>query len=414
MLRPLSLLLVTLLVAPACSSETEASDPLDGLTIVGEDPTDIPLRGASEKLVSRFLTGDLLFDAVFREPDGLGPLYIRSACGSCHAAASRGPGAVQKVALVGPDGVTPSDDQSDLAYGHTIRPYMAAGAVTPITAPMTSPTGMKLLSSQRLGPAVFGRGYMEAVADSEILRMEDEQAARSDGIHGRVNRVVYISKPNPEQAFHSYKEGQEGIIGRFGFKARSASLDDFTADAFQGDMSITSPLRPEELSNPDGLTDDEKPGLDVDFETVNAIADYMRLLEMPRRSRPEPRGEELFTEVKCAVCHAPSLRTRDDYPIAELAGIEAQVFTDFLLHDMGDWLADGLTDGQATSRDWRTTPLIGLRHFKTFLHDGRAKSVEEAILLHGGAHSEAGESVDLFKTLSIEDKAALIAYVRSL
>lgn len=402
--------LVALVASAGCASDPEPSDPLEGITVVGDDLTDIPLRGSSDAQVDHFLIGDALFDAVFREPDGLGPLYIRTACASCHEAAAKGPGAVQKVALVEADGVTPIGDQSDLTYGNTLRPYLAAGATIPIEAP----SGAMVKVSLRIGPAVFGRGYMEAVADSEIERLEAEQKARTDGIHGRINRITYISKPNPDTSFHAFEEGQMGIIGRFGLKARVASLDDFTADAYQGDMGITSPMRPGELPNPDGLIDDHKGGLDIDIETINLVADYMRLLEIPRRAAPEGRGPELFEQAKCSVCHAPSLKTRADYPIAELAGVDAPVYTDFLLHDMSADLADGLTDGSASPRAWRTAPLIGLRHLRGYMHDGRAKTVEQAILLHAGPGSEADESASIFKAMPYEDRSALIAFVASL
>ncbi|APR78816.1 Putative thiol oxidoreductase with 2 cytochrome c heme-binding site [Minicystis rosea] len=393
----------------ACSSETP-EDPLAGIKVVGNDPTDIPLAKATDDEAKRFLTGDARFDAVFRDVDGLGPLYIRQACGSCHQAAMRGPGAVQKMALVEADGITPLPDQSELPNGHTARPYMTAGAHTPI-APPDEPD-VKL--SSRLGPAVFGRGYLEAVDDAEIVRLESEQASRDDGIHGRINRVTYHSKPNPDQPYHAYTEGQTNIIGRFGFKARISTLDEFTADAFQGDMGLTTPLRPVELSNPDGLADDMKPGVDIDLATVNVVADYMRLLEIPERDLPTGRGQELFAEARCSACHAPSLKTSSSYPIAALAGIDAAVFTDFLLHDMGDALADGLAEESATSRTWKTAPLIGVRHLKGFLHDGRAKTVEMAVLAHEGPGSEANDSIARFRALSLQDRNALLAFVEAL
>ena len=406
------LLAVALLASSAaCSSaDTEQSDPLAGLTVVGDDPTDVPLRGSSRELTDRFLVGDALFDAVFRDPDGLGPLYIRTACASCHESAGRGPGAVQKVAIVEEDGVTPAADQSSLGYGHTIRPYTAGGATTPITAPEGK--GIKL--TQRLGPAVFGRGYMEAVDDAEIERVEAEQSVRDDDIRGRIHRVTYASKENAGQPYHTYQEGQGGLVGKFGMKARIATLDEFTADAAQGDMGITSPMRPEELANPDGLGDDAKAGVDIDMDTVNAMADYMRLLEIPARRPASPRAAALFEEVKCAVCHVPSLKTRADYPIQALAGVDAPVFTDFLLHEMGEWLADGLNDGTATSGAWKTAPLIGLRHFSGYLHDGRAKTIEQAVLAHENPGSEANGSIKLFKSLSAEDRAALLDFVEGL
>jgi CxxC motif-containing protein (DUF1111 family) len=405
-----SCLLALPLLGAGCGSEPSTPDPLAGVEVVGDDPSDVPLHGATGPMIERFRQGDALFDFVYREPDGLGPLYIRNACSSCHEGAARGPGAVQKMAVVEADGVTPVVEQSTLPYGHTARPYMTAGATTPIVPPDTTAT---LNLSRRLGPPVFGRGYMEAVEDAEIERVAAEQATRGDGIHGRINRVVFHSKANPGP-FHDYAEGDANLIGRFGFKARVATLDDFTADAFQGDMGMTSPLRPAEPPNPDGLTDDAKQGEDVTRETVNAIADYMRLLEIPARPEADERGLALFTQVQCAVCHVPSLKTRADYPLAPLAAIDAPIFTDLLLHDLGPDLADGMADESATSTSWRTAPLIGIRHFAAYLHDGRASTIEQAILLHDGNGSEAAASVAAFRALSYDDRAALIDFVRSL
>ncbi|WP_437910001.1 di-heme oxidoredictase family protein [Sorangium sp. So ce327] len=393
-----------------CGSESAPDDPLAGITLIGDDLTDIPLHDASAEQVARFKDGDALFDFVFRERDGLGPLYIRAACAGCHDGAARGPGAVQKMALVEDDGVTPAADQGGLPYGHTLRPYAVGGATT-LSQPEAEAT---IKVSKRLGPPVFGRGYMEAVDDAEIERVAAEQAARGDAIRGRINRVVFHSKKSGDESFYAFVEGDENLIGRFGFKARVATLDDFTADAYQGDMGITSPLRPDELPNPDGLTDDAKPGEDVVLDTVNAVADYMRLLEIPRRAPADARGQELFAEADCAACHVPSLRTRADYPIAQLADIDAPVYTDFLLHDLGPDLADGLADESASSVAWRTAPLIGVRHSTSYLHDGRARTIEQAILLHDGPGSEAAASVAAFRALSYEDRGALIDFVRSL
>jgi CxxC motif-containing protein (DUF1111 family) len=381
------------------------------LTVKTEDGTDLPLRDATPELQARFTEGDALFDFSYREPDGLGPLYIRAACSSCHEAATKGPGAVQKMAVVGPDGLTPAEDQSALAYGHTVRPLKAAGATQAILPPGNA-TNVKL--SLRVGPAVFGRGYLEAISDSEIERMEAEQLTRSDGIHGRVHRVTYHSEANPDQPFHHHQPGQGNLIGRFGVKARIATLDEFTADALQGDMGITSPLRPAEPANPDGLTDDGRPGIDVTLERVNAVADYMRLLEIPKRAAPSADGPRLFSQARCDVCHVPALQTRSDYPFAPLAGRDAPVYTDLLLHDMGEGLADGMIDESANSREWRTAPLIGLRFFKSYLHDGRAGTIREAILAHQGPGSEANDSVGRFHQLSSAEQTALIDFVTSL
>lgn len=387
----------------ACNGAESTDGPADSTA----DPVDTPVHGVSSDTLDRFHEGDTLFGVDLRAPDGLGPLYIRQSCASCHEEGLRGPGIVQKMSIVDADGVTPSADQSTLEYGHTVRPYVTAGAMTPLLPPEGA-AGVKV--TVRMGPSVVGRGYMEAVADSEIERVEAEQAKRTDGIRGRIHRVSYASVANPDKTFGSHNKGDTGLIGRFGLKARVATLDDFTADAFQGDMGMTSPMRPDEPKNPDGLTDDDKPGVDLPIDTVNLVAFYMRALEIPKR-RPDPDGLALFESAACGACHVPSLRTRADYPISQLADIEAPVFTDFLLHDMGPELADGLPDGDAHSEEWRTAPLLGLRHQKAFLHDGRARTVEEAILAHAG---EAKSSLASFQALDADSRATLLSFVESL
>jgi CxxC motif-containing protein (DUF1111 family) len=266
-----------------------------------------------------------------------------------------------------------------------------------------------VLVTIRLGPPVLGRGYMEAIADSEIERIAAEEATRADAIHGTIPMATFDSVPSGD-GFSTYQTG-DTVIGRFGVKARVATLDDFAADAFQGDMGMTTPMRPSELPNPDNLTDDLRAGVDLDQEHVNRVAFYLRRIAIPRRVGLTDRGAALFDQVACSGCHTPSLHTRADYPIPQLADIDAPVFTDMLLHDMGDGLADGMTDGGGTSKDWRTAPLIGLRFSKLYLHDGRASTIADAILMHGG---EAQASVDAFNALSPADRDALIAYVEAL
>lgn len=384
-------------------------DAADGAAALG-DPFDVPVDGATAAEVTLFHEGDGFFDAPFSEAEGLGPLFIRKSCGACHVEAARGPGLVQKVALVEADGVTPSADQSRLPFGHTIRLGLSAGATRPIEAPKES--GVKV--SIRIGPPVLGRGYMEAVADSEIERVAAEQAQRGDGIRGRVNYVRYASEGSADEAFHRFQKGQR-VIGRFGLKARVATLDDFSADAYQGDMGITSALRPEEPPNPEGLRDDAKAGVDLDREAVRKTAGYLRLIGIPRRSGLSEQGAALFREAQCAACHVPTLRTRADYPIAAIAGKDAPLFTDLLVHRLGSDLADGLAEGEAAaSWSWRTAPLIGLRFNTALLHDGRAATVDEAILAHDGEGSEAADSVRRYRALGAAERATLIDYVKRL
>lgn len=392
-----------LALAGACSAGA-ATEPDASSTLV--NASDVPIEGLSSEDVARFNDGDALFDLPFRPADGLGPVFIRTSCGACHAEGSRGPGLVQKMAIVEPDGVTPSADQSALGYGHTVREGLAAGATTPITPPDV--TAVKL--SIRLGPPVFGRGYIEAVDDAELVRQEAAQAGRSDAIHGKIGHATFASVPNPDTTFGSYQQGQE-VLGRLGLKARIATLDDFAADAFVGDMGLTTPMRPAELANPDGLADDQRAGTDLDLEHIDRIAFYLRRIAIPARVGLTERGARLFAQTACAVCHVPALRTRASYPIPQLAGIDAPIYSDLLLHDMGPALADGITEGSATSRTWRTAPLIGLRFARTYLHDGRAHTAEQAVLTHGG---EAAGAVQAFQALSQDDQHTLIEFVEAL
>ena len=182
-------------------------------------------------------------------------------------------------------------------------------------------------------------------------------------------------------------------------------------------MGLTSPLRPSELPNPDGLLDDQKLGVDSSADSVNERAMYLRLLAIPERVALDPTGAALFAEVECAECHVPALHTRADYPVAALADIDAPIYSDLLIHDMGEDLADGMADGvdgSAKSRDLRSAPLIGVRFNHVFLHDGRADSVSEAISMHEGSGSEANHAVAQFLALPSEKQQKLIEFVTSL
>jgi CxxC motif-containing protein (DUF1111 family) len=378
----------------------------DALTGAQINASDVPINGLTHDDVMKFNDGDALFDLPFRPADGLGPLYIRSSCGECHQEGSRGPGIVQKMAMVEADGITAAADQSALAWGHTVRANLAAGATTPISPPDVPNVKVTV----RIGPPVFGRGYIEAVEDSEIMRVAAAQAARTDGIHGTIATAVYASVPNPDTTFGTYQQGQT-LIGRFGLKARIATLDDFAADAFQGDMGLTTPMRPTELANPDGLTDDQRPGIDLDINHIDEIAFYVRRIAIPVRAGLSERGQQLFDQLACSACHVPTLHTRADYPISQIANLDAPIYSDLLLHDMGAALADGQTDGGASSLQWRTAPLIGLRFARNYLHDGRAHSLTEAIHAHDG---EAHGAAQAFQALSPADQQTLIEFVQAL
>src|SRR5262245_15332010 len=166
-----SMLLAVAALTAGCATEDDAPPS----TVV--NAVDVPIDGLSAEDVARFDDGDGLFGLPFRAPDGLGPLFIRSACVSCHEEGLRGAGLVQKMVVVGADGA-PLSDQSALTFGHTIRRGLSAGAMTPIEPPADVMTKVTI----RIGPPVLGRGFLEAIEDSEIERVAAEQAARGDGI----------------------------------------------------------------------------------------------------------------------------------------------------------------------------------------------------------------------------------------
>jgi len=388
-------LFATILAASlaACAGEpTRSPAPPDRPRLVREDPSDAPLAGLSSEELVRFARGDARFEEPFADAQGIGPHYAFRSCTSCHEDDARGPGLVRRIVSMAP-----------LPFGDLVRPRLAAGARTPITAPEGAREVL------RLGPAVFARGWMEAISDETILGWEAAQAADGDAIRGRAARLA----PRPLEPAGCFGEGAPRL-GRFGHKARTATLESFAAEALLSDMGLTSPARPEELPSPDAMTDDLRPGLDVDAETVALLADYVRMLAIPERAAPDARGQALFSDVGCAGCHVPSARTRADHPIAVLRDREVALYTDLLLHDMGTGLDDGISEGVASGREWRTAPLVGIRFLRGLLHDGRAASVLEAITEHGSEGSEAREVLARFEALPADDRGVLVSFVEGL
>ena len=366
-----------------------ASDQPQPARRVNVDRPGLPFSTLNSDELDRFKQGDALFDATVRESDGLGPLYVRDACSACHVGDGRGPGLVTKVVAIDRGSAVAA---TLLPFGPTERPYTSAGAKIPLLAPQDP----ALTVVSRLPPAVFGRGYLEAIADRDLERLAKLAEERQGSARGRLNRL------------------KDGRIGRFGIKARLATLADFAADALNGDMGVTSPLRPEEPAGPEGLRDDDKPGVDFTLEQVDLLRDYLRGLQIPERLAGERPGRALFELVQCGLCHVSSFTTSADYPIKSLSGVTAEVYTDLLLHDMGSSLADGLIEEGAGPREFRTAPLMGLRFLPRLLHDGRAKTVEEAILAHGESDSEARDSVTRFRALSAAERRALVKFVELL
>jgi CxxC motif-containing protein (DUF1111 family) len=273
--------------------------------------------------------------------------------------------------------------------------------------------------SRRLPPPVFGVGLIEAIPVATILANADPDDEDGDGISGRPNWVEPAGwVPNDEPG-----GGTGPRLGRFSRKAQVSSLLQQTVEAYHQDIGITTDFLPVENENPQGGPRasgvDAAPDPEVPASEVAAVIDYIRMLAPPA---PAPvigaleRGQTLFGQVGCASCHTPVLVT-GPHRITALSHQSATLYSDLLLHDMGEELADGRPDGEATGREWRTAPLWGLRVMRDFLggdaflmHDGRARSVEEAILLHGG---EAATSREAFEALAVEERSALVQYVET-
>jgi CxxC motif-containing protein (DUF1111 family) len=260
---------------------------------------------------------------------------------------------------------------------------------------------------------------MEAIPESTILALADPEDDDGDGISGRPNWVQaagYVSALEPG--------GGPGLqLGRFSRKAQVSTLLEQVVEAYHQDIGITSDHRLEENRNPlssvpieavDHALDPEIPSA-----TVQAVVHYIRTLAPPyagTETAQRVEGRTLFASVGCAACHTPSMQSGPS-PIAALAHKPVDLYSDLLLHDMGDALADHRPDGSASGREWRTTPLWGLRLMRQFLngdalllHDGRARTVEEAILLHGG---EAQRARDAFAALSAAQRRAVLDFVES-
>jgi CxxC motif-containing protein (DUF1111 family) len=362
------------------------------LRVVGEDRTDLPVPLLTEAQRAQFDRGDELFERPFRVSEGLGPVYIRASCASCHADDGRGPGSVERLAAVDANGDPLMDQGALLPFGSVVR----SEYVAPATRGVSAPDDPRVLRSLRIGPAVFGRGWIEAVLESEVERVASEQRAAATTVRGRVPRLM------------------DGRLGRFGVKARVATLREFAADAFRGDMGLTSSLFPVEVANPDGLTDDARAGVDLADEQVDTVGFYVAAIAMPSRAMMDPAGRAAFERAQCHHCHVPSMATRADYPLAAIAGQRAELYSDLLLHDMGRGLADGIAEGAAGPRDWRTAPLIGMRFSRTFLHDGRASTLDAAIRAHASEGSEANDSARAYEALSEQERGRLLAFVQAL
>ena len=397
--------------------------------------------------------------------DGLGPLYNARGCQNCHIKDGRGrpPQAnwpddtavsmilklsippetdeqkrlladkkatfipepvygrqLQNVAIQGHAGeghphITYTDVPVALAGGETVtlrRPHYSVSQLG------YGPLHPEVRLSPRVAPPMIGLGLIEAIPEADIRAGADPDDANGDGISGRVNEVWSLSE-------------QRIMLGRFGWKAGVASVRDQSGIAAANDIGLSNPLVAQPsgdctpaqtacIEAPNGNSD-HTGGVEVGGELFDLLVFYSENLAVPARRAPEDatvlRGKALFHHVGCAACHRPTFTTGALEGQPHLSGQKIWPYSDFLLHDMGDGLADGWPEGDASGSEWRTAPLWGVGLTETvvghtlLLHDGRARNVQEAILWHGG---EAQSARDAYAALTPEDRAALLKFVNSL
>lgn len=419
--------------------------------------------GSASHDLMRFSVGRAVFKRLWvaapsstTSADGLGPLYNARSCLSCHERFGRGrplkgdstqssiasdalvaklfgAGGAEPHAIYGtqlqPRAVPSLAGEGTLTVSYQNLPVtLADGTVMSLRKPTYAveelaygPLEPQTEVSPRLAPPLFGLGLIEAIPEAEIRKGADPLDADGDGISGRVSEVPMLGT-NPARL----------ALGRFGWRASAASVREQSAIAALADIGLSSVIAPKPqgdctaaqslcLSRPNGDGEAGRPNQRDQHELSTELLDLVtyfteQIAVPPRRGKHEPvviEGERIFAEIGCASCHRPSFIAA----AGPHSGTMIAPYSDFLLHDMGDGLADRRVSGEVGSREWRTQPLWGVGpsarvgREMALLHDGRARSFEEAILWHGG---EGQSARSRFEQLSADARAALVAFLRSL
>jgi CxxC motif-containing protein (DUF1111 family) len=467
------LLLFSTLVLSACDdaprfTQAEPGEALSGgkATVNKRDVNAFSLPSANLTPLRRldFSVGNSFFrspwviaPATTTARDGLGPLFNTNACQNCHIKDGRGhppepddinavsmlvrlsiPDDPQHAELISKNGIVPEPTYGgqlqDMAVPgvapegrvrieyEPMPVYFRDGTQIDLQKPTLSITHLgygpmhpQTRASVRIAPPMIGLGLLEAIPDAAILANADPDDKDDDGISGRPNWVWDDAR-------------QQVVMGRFGWKAGQPNLNQQNVHAFSGDMGLTTrlrdfddctPVQTDCLAAPNGKGADGEP--EVSDNILRLVLFYSRNLAVPaRRDVENPQvlaGKNLFYKAGCQQCHTPQFKTRHDAAEPELANQIIRPYSDLLLHDMGDELADNRTEFQATGREWRTPPLWGIGLTQTvsghtrFLHDGRARNLMEAVLWHGGEAQAAQRQVLAFDA---SQRAALLAFLNSL
>jgi CxxC motif-containing protein (DUF1111 family) len=437
--------------------ETKGGGATTTKVSAGREAFSQPAANLSFEDQQRFRVGNGVFRKLWASApasttssDGLGPLYNARACQSCHLKDGRGRAVrdaaadtfLMRLSVPAPDG----GDMPEPTYGSQLQDVavpglpaegrvrvtwteepvpLADGTVVTLRRPSYriedlgyGPMRPDVRMSPRVASQMIGLGLLEAIHPADLLANADPDDADGDGISGRPNLVV-------DDATGAT------VIGRFGWKAGQPTVSQQSAHAFLGDMGLSTPVlgpatgectaaQPACLGMPGG--DDPAAGEpEVGEEVFDLVAFYARTLAVPvRRGIDDPEvllGKRVFHEAGCAACHVPKYVTRRGNAVGALDFQLVWPYTDLLLHDMGEGLADGRPEAAADGREWRTAPLWGIGRTKDvsghteFLHDGRARSALEAILWHGG---EAEAARDRVVHLPAAEREALLRFLDSL
>ncbi|MCV4339673.1 di-heme oxidoreductase family protein [Pseudomonas capsici] len=469
----LSLVFLSTLVLTACDdaprfTQAEPGEALSGgsATVRKSDQNAFSMPSANLSPVRRldFSVGN----SFFRNPwviapstttarDGLGPLFNTNACQNCHIKDGRGhppePGDSNAVSMLVRLSIPDSTAYAEVIKRNGVVPEPTyGGQLQDMSVPGVAPEGKVRVeydpltlrfrdgmtvelrqptlritqlgygpmhpythASARIAPPMIGLGLLEAIPEAAILANADSDDKNDNGISGRPNWVWDDAQ-------------QKVVMGRFGWKAGQPTLNQQNVHAFAGDMGLTTRLKTADdctpaqtdcRNAPNGNGPDGEP--EVSDNILRLVEFYTRNLAVPaRRNVDDPQvlaGKNLFFKAGCQQCHTPQFTTRADAAEPELANQVIRPYSDLLLHDMGEGLADNRTEFQATGREWRTPPLWGLGLTETvsghtqLLHDGRARNVMEAILWHGGEAQAAQRQVLAFDA---DQRAALLAFLNSL
>lgn len=461
--RLAGILLFAWSAAHAAPTDDPLGEKVGGATTVyatGKNAFSFPAANLTDAERTRFVIGNSFFKRNWVEApssttkrDGLGPHFIARSCGGCHTEDGRGAppeageqpvGLLLRLSVPGVGahgGVVPEPTYGDQLNNAAVQRVKPEGMVditleavrgrfadgTPYTLQQPryairdlgyGPLASDVLVSPRVAPQLIGVGLIEAIDAADVAANAKAQAAAPGPVKGIPNQVW--DAPS-----------QRMMLGRFGWKANVATIAHQTAGAFNGDIGITSSVFPEEACTPaekDCLAAPRGGGNgspEIDDKTFGDVVFYQATLAPPARRAPGDaqvlQGEKLFREAQCSACHRPSYVTargpNPQYTSKALEGQRIFPYTDLLLHDMGDGLADGRPDFGANGRQWKTPPLWGIGLIKDvnghtrLLHDGRADGVLEAILWHGG---EAEASRDRVLKMTKAQREALVKFVESL